>query len=762
MSIMPKVRRRSVVALCVLLTLSAHAQSARAPHIESITERELRADLFFLASDALQGRLTNTPGNAIAADWVLSQFEGLGLRGGGQGGGFEHRYALMTASLGDGNAMRVGAPTAILQRSARAGEDFYPHRYSANATITASLMFVGFGIFSSERGHDDYADALEGRGHIALMLDREPGVNDPSSQFDGVVTSEPSQPIKKVLAAQAKGAVGVIFVEDVHNQAGPPPNFPAQAANYWPPSPPRVERYTLNAWSDRVRIPVVQVSRALAEELVAPTGRSLMELAKTAEKRGGVTPLAIDTIVSLTTSVSHQTVPDRSIVGVLEGSDAKLKDEFVLISAHFDHEGADGPRVFNGADDDGSGTVGLTEIAEAFSLAAAAGQRPRRSVIFAAWNSEERGLLGAWAYTEDPIVPLDRIAAVLNMDMIGRNEEVQVGGGTRFRGLEIQTAESNANATNIIGTIRSPDLRRALEAANQETGLELKFRYDNNQSNLMRRSDHWPFIQRGVPAVWVHTGLHPDYHTVADRPEKINYPKMEKIARMVYQAGWNLANAATRPALREPGEAKTPSSSGADPRAQAAVLSDITDAQAIQDQKMTAAERAEIIELLQKSERELMQALDGLTDQQWAYKPGPDRWSVAEVMEHIVLADALLFETAVKSLDGAASPKWAATLSKTDLIRRAIPDRSRKVDAPAAIRPKDATSRAQLLVRFKEQRSRVGAYVRDTDKPLKAHTSANPFFGDLNAHQWLIYIPLHHLRHNQQILEVKASPGYPR
>jgi len=111
--------------------------------------------------------------------------------------------------------------------------------------------------------------------------------------------------------------------------------------------------------------------------------------------------------------------------------------------------------------------------------------------------------------------------------MIGRNEEVQVGGGARFRGLEIQTAESNANATNIIGTVRSPDLRKALEAANQETGLELKFRYDNNSSNLMRRSDHWPFIQRGVPAVWVHTGLHPDYHTVA-APRRSTSPRWRR------------------------------------------------------------------------------------------------------------------------------------------------------------------------------------------------------------------------------------------
>jgi hypothetical protein len=177
---------------------------------------------------------------------------------------------------------------------------------------------------------------------------------------------------------------------------------------------------------------------------------------------------------------------------------------------------------------------------------------------------------------------------------------------------------------------------------------------------------------------------------------------------------------------------------------------------------MTAAERAEVIELLQQSEQELQRALDGLTEQQWTFKPGPDRWSVAEVVEHIVLAEALLFETAVKSLDSQANPTWEALVGKAAIIRKALPDRSRKVDAPAAIKPQHAMSRAALLARFKEQRAKVLAYVRDTDRPLKAHTAANPFFGDLNAHQWLLYIPLHHVRHNQQIVEVKASPGYPR
>lgn len=177
---------------------------------------------------------------------------------------------------------------------------------------------------------------------------------------------------------------------------------------------------------------------------------------------------------------------------------------------------------------------------------------------------------------------------------------------------------------------------------------------------------------------------------------------------------------------------------------------------------MTEAERSEVIELLLKSEQEMLQAIDGLTDQQWTFKPAPERWSVGEVVEHIVLADALLFDTAVKALDRQLDEGWNTTLAKTDVLRKALPDRSRRVDAPAAIKPQQAMTRAALVSRFKEQRAKALAFVRATDKPLKAHTAPNPFFGSLNAHQWLLYIPLHHVRHNQQIAEVKGSSGYPR
>jgi Zn-dependent M28 family amino/carboxypeptidase len=385
------------------------------------------------------------------------------------------------------------------------------------------------------------------KGKIVLVLDHEPGERDPNSPFDGVVTSEPSTPWRKAFAAQEKGAVALLFVADVHNHPGAS-NFEAAARNYWPEKPPRILNYTLAAWSDRIRIPVAQISPAVAASLVAGTGKPFEEIAKSAESSRGTAPMALPgTRVTVHTSVDRHIVPDRNVVAALEGSDPQLKNEWVIVSAHYDHNGADGTQIFNGADDNGSGVVALIEIAEAYALAAKEGRRPKRSILFASWNSEERGLLGAWAYTEQPLSPLTSIAAVLNMDMIGRNEEIPVGGGQRFAGLEVQTAESNSNALNLMAFSKVPDITAAVEKANGGIGLDLKKRYDNNSSNLLRRSDQWPFLQRGVPAMGFITGLHPDYHTQYDRPEKINYVKMEKIARLVHQVSWDIANADAKP-----------------------------------------------------------------------------------------------------------------------------------------------------------------------------------------------------------------------
>lgn len=538
-------RTTYVTALAVWVLLATAGAQERAPQNDSIRKDALRADLFFLASDLMQGRLTDTPENRLAAEWIKSRFERAGLKP-AAGSSYFHNYNLMTATLGEPNAVEVTrADGSSLVR--RAGQDFYPQRFSASGRARGTVVFAGFGIVSRDLGHDDYRGDVAGK--IVLLIDHEPAERDPNSPFDGVVTADAANALRKTLAAQEKGAIGVLLVSDVHNHPGQA-NFEAAARNFWPKERPRVERYTLASLMERVRIPAAQIAPSFAAALIAASGKSLDELSRSAEVPRGITPVAIPGVqVELTTSVDRHVVPDRNVLALVEGSDPRLKDEWVIVCAHYDHDGADGARVLAGADDDGSGTVGLMAIADAYAAAARAGQRPKRTVVFAAWNSEERGLLGAWAFAESPLVPIGRVAAVLNMDMIGRNEEVPVGGGGRFNGLELQTAESNQNAVNVIGTTRSTDMRAETERANRGIGLDLRFRYDNNVSNLMRRSDHWPFLQHGVPAVWFHTGLHPDYHTQYDRPEKINYDKMEKVTRLVHQVSWTIANADARPRM---------------------------------------------------------------------------------------------------------------------------------------------------------------------------------------------------------------------
>ncbi len=534
--------RISVVAILATATVSVIAQQ-RAPFIESITQADLRADTFFLAGDAMRGRLTDTNENRITVDYIRSRFERAGLKPIANGGYF-HNYNLMSATLGDGNRMTLSLAGGGT-RDVTSGIEFYPQRFSGTGQIAGAVAFAGFGITAARLNHDDYKGDVKGK--IVLVLDHEPGERDPKSTFDGVVTAEPAVAWRKALAAQTKGAIGILFVSDVHNHPDPA-NFEQAARNFWPAAPARIPNYTLATWADRLHIPAAQISPAVAQSLIAGTGKTLDELGKQAEAAGGVTALDLpNTRIELRTAVQRHTVPDRNVLGLLEGSDPKLKDEWVLVTAHFDHDGVNGALILNGADDNASGTAALLDIADAYALAAQQGQRPRRSILFAAWNSEERGLLGAWAYTEHPPQPMTNIAGVLNMDMIGRNEEVEVGGGGRFNGLEVQTAESNANAVNLNGYSRAPELSALVEAANAGIGLEIKKRYDNNSSNLLRRSDQWPFLQRGVPAIILMTGLHPDYHTQYDRPEKINYVKMEKIARLIYQASWNLANSAARP-----------------------------------------------------------------------------------------------------------------------------------------------------------------------------------------------------------------------
>jgi Zn-dependent M28 family amino/carboxypeptidase len=244
---------------------------------------------------------------------------------------------------------------------------------------------------------------------------------------------------------------------------------------------------------------------------------------------------------TLTVDVERKLHPTQNILGLVQGSDPGLRDEVTIVGAHYDHDGEAFGQIWYGADDNGSGTAAILELAEAF----AKGSRPpARSVLLCAWAGEEKGLLGSRYYVSHPLFPLNRTVAMLQMDMIGRNEEHPAN---RSQQIPEERASENSNSLNVLGSAFSPDLKAIISSMNSQPALNLHFRYDFGAEDLMRRSDQWSFLQKGIPAIFFFTGLHPDYHTPRDTADKINYPKLEKVAKLVYLTAFQLATSPTRP-----------------------------------------------------------------------------------------------------------------------------------------------------------------------------------------------------------------------
>jgi Zn-dependent M28 family amino/carboxypeptidase len=242
---------------------------------------------------------------------------------------------------------------------------------------------------------------------------------------------------------------------------------------------------------------------------------------------------------SLNPDVIARPIVINNILGMIEGRQAS--QEIVGVGAHLDHDGTDqAGQIYNGADDNASGTAGVLAIAAALERAAARGTRPARTVVFALWNGEEKGSLGAEFYVQHP-APARTIVADINLDMIGREEEIPDPNNPRFRGFEKTSASQNRNVVHLLGYSYAPGLARTAERANDAVRLTIKEDYDHDAQSLVRRSDNWPFLERGIPAVFLTTGLHPDYHTPDDDTDRIDFPKLERITELAGRLAWMVA-----------------------------------------------------------------------------------------------------------------------------------------------------------------------------------------------------------------------------
>jgi hypothetical protein len=378
-------------------------------------------------------------------------------------------------------------------------------------------VFVGYGITAPEYDWDDY-EGIDVKGKIVLCLRKEPKADDEDSPFKGKESTEHAHFITKVLNAQAHRAMGIIIVnQPLSTEMAKDKVMPVRGPS-----------------DSRVKIPAVFALMSVAEDILRGTGESLMGLQHKLDGEMKPASFAIKgKLVGLSADIRRRSVPTNNVIGYIEGSDPELKSEVVVVGAHYDHIGTGkyGSRlgkkglgkVHPGADDNASGTAGVWEIAQAFALSGAA---PKRSLLFVGFTGEERGLLGATHYVQNPLYPLEKTAAMLNLDMISRGPEGVAG-------------------VTFVGTWSK--WREVLELANQPLDLSLKL-----GSSGSGASDHAPFFRAKVPCLFFAAGLHPDYHTPGDSWDKVNTKTMEGITKLAYLTCEIVANVPTRPEFTQP------------------------------------------------------------------------------------------------------------------------------------------------------------------------------------------------------------------
>lgn len=528
---------------------AAHAESAKPvpvpaaqmPGFDRIREADLRADLTFIASDALLGRMSLQPGDDAAVQWIAAEFAKAGLQPAATDAKGAPSFLQSVPLIEYRSNPAANALTLRLgntEQSWKAPELIGGYRDDVD--LSAPLVFAGFGISAPGVGYDDYKD-LDVRGKVVLVFEHEPQENDPTSRFNGTGNTRHATNRVKALNAQARGAVALLVMAEPNRKH--PSNL--ERVNRIGGSAKRVPPLPGQALpDDELHIPVLTVSDAVAAALLAKAGMNPQALQAAIDQNLAPQSRALpETTVALHLENTQRLRGlSANVVGLLPGSDPTLAAETVIISAHHDHDGSNGPEIWHGADDNGSGTVGVVALARAFM---ANPVKPKRSILFAVFAAEERGLLGSYYLAMHPLRPLATTRAMINFDMIGRNEEPS----DQTTGL-LEIPKDTTNRLNLIGATYSPDFDRAVRAANRSVGLDLDDRFDReNALNVFFRSDQFPFVLKDVPAMWFNTGFHPDYHHTSDTADRINYPKMTKIVKLAYLSAWRFATETVPPAF---------------------------------------------------------------------------------------------------------------------------------------------------------------------------------------------------------------------
>lgn len=497
-------------------------------YAKQISPKYTKKHLSVLASDEFEGRETGKAGADKAANYIAAEFKKLGLSAPVNGSYFQE-VSLVQGSVEAKSFVVNNMPLTY-------GKHFYFSGSPASKTInTTEIVFIGYGIDS-----ENYSDlkAADIAGKLVMVINKgEPMKNGISAITKTAETSDWTRVRnKRIQYIQSKKPLAILAVSpDVADILEKNGAVITSASG-------RLSLKSDKPTTGNISAPVINISPAVANQFLKTAGKTYEILKETIDDQ------LIPQTQSLTTNVRAvfgqliKDVKSSNVLGFIEGTD--LKEEVLVISAHYDHIGlttSGTDKVNNGADDDGSGTTAVMSLARAYARAKKAGKGPRRSILFLAVTGEEKGLLGSEWYSEHPVFPLQNTVADLNIDMIGRI-------GTDYKGKA-----DSANYCYLIGSDKlSTDLHKISENANAiytKMKIDYKFNDPNDPERIYYRSDHYNFAKHGIPIIFYFNGVHEDYHKPSDEVSKINFPLLAKRAQLVYYTSWELANRDKRPVV---------------------------------------------------------------------------------------------------------------------------------------------------------------------------------------------------------------------
>ncbi len=465
--------------------------------LESITQEDLKKHLYYIAGPETEGRGTGTPGLVKAAEYIENHFKTLGLLP-SNGNNYQQTYELFQDSVYNA-IIKIGNKTFAHH------EEFGgTNRNNKSESLTTSeYVYLGYGV--SGNTYDDYKD-IDVKNKIVVVSDGEPKLNDSAYTISGDKKRSPwSWNLDLKLEAAAKNGAAALFIIDTekNNRA-----WTENASGIYPAhtvKPKTINRYMISNNIVRAIFGTIDITKGTKAKKTSTINFNILQLKSLAS----------------------------NVAGILPGTDKK--DEYIVLTAHMDHLGKDGATIYYGADDDGSGTCAILELAEAFVKAKKLGKGPRRSIVFMTVSGEEKGLWGSKYYTLNPLFPLEKTSVDLNIDMIGRT-------GYDY----VNDAKDSTNYVYVIGDDKlSTDLRPINEMANKlSSNLKLDYRYNDpkDPNRFYFRSDHYNFAEKGVPIIFYFDGEHKDYHQPSDTPDKINYPLYTRRTKLVAATAWLMAN----------------------------------------------------------------------------------------------------------------------------------------------------------------------------------------------------------------------------